>query len=62
MKSFISLEEARKIAKEMDEETKKIKNEYMDNNELKVNRDVDILLNEVVVNCMKLNFRTELGC
>lgn len=59
-KALYSLEEAREIAKRLTDETVQIKNEYMQNNPVVVNKDVDILLNEVLLKIIKHNFRSEL--
>jgi len=34
---------------------------YMHNNEVNINRDVEVLLNKVLIDCMKYNFKSELG-
>ena len=55
-----SLDEAREIAKRLTDETVQIKNDYMQNNPVIVNRDVEVLLNDVLLKIMKHNFRSEL--
>jgi hypothetical protein len=55
------LEDARVLAQKTLSLITSIKAKYMNRNAVKINKDVDILLNEVLVNIMKHNFRTELG-
>lgn len=55
-----TLEEARKIAKDLNEETKCIKDKYMNENDLKINKDAELLIKKVLVEIMKHNFKTEL--
>ncbi|WP_291567092.1 MULTISPECIES: hypothetical protein [unclassified Clostridium] len=59
-KGIHSLEEARKIAKMLSEETVKIKNDYMDSNKPMINKVVEDILNKVLLNIMKFNFKSEL--
>lgn len=56
-----TLEEARIIAKTYSDETYDIKTQYMLDNPLRVNKDVEILLNNVLVDIMKYNFKSELN-
>jgi DNA invertase Pin-like site-specific DNA recombinase len=49
-----------KIAKTLNDELYEMKTEYMENNPLKVNKEVDNILNSVLLNIMKYNFQTEL--
>jgi len=56
-----SLEEARILAKETLSLITSIKDKYMNRNKVEVNKEVDVLLNEVLLNIMKHNFITELG-
>jgi len=58
--SPIPLEEAREIARTTVEKAKKVKEDYMKNNEVKVNKDVEILMNMVTSNIIKQSFRKEL--
>lgn len=58
-KGFHTLGEARILAKAMDEETKKIREEYMTSNPLSINNHVDEVLNNVLVNVLKFNFKYE---
>jgi predicted nucleotidyltransferase len=59
-KNIHSLEEARKIAKELSKETKEIKDKYMNENKLEINKDAELLLRNVLIEIMKHNFKTEL--
>jgi predicted nucleotidyltransferase len=52
-----TLEEAREIAKRMNEETIKIREDYMKNNKVLIVNDVYNLLNNIIVDVMKLNFK-----
>lgn len=56
----ISLEQAREIAKTTVDKAKIVKENYMKNNEVKVNKDVDELTNIVMANVIKQSFRKEL--
>lgn len=55
-----SLEEARKIAKEKLDEVIEMKNEYMDTTPLSINRDVEDLMNRVLINVLKKSFVMDL--
>ena len=57
----ITLEEARRLAKENSDIMKELKDIYMTNTENVVNRDVDAIFKEVIVECMKENFRGEIN-
>lgn len=59
-KGIYTLEEAREIAKTLDQETNKIKNKYMKEHELLINHQCEDVLNDVLVNMIKFNFREEL--
>jgi len=59
-KNIHSLEEARKIAKELSKETKEIKDKYMNENKLEINKDAELLLRNVLIEIMKHNFKIEL--
>ena len=54
-----TLEEARNIAKTLNEETLNIKNEYMKNNPLQIGNEVGELLNSILVDAIKQNFISE---
>jgi len=60
-KGIHSLEEAREIAKRLDKETNKIKSDYMNNNPVKINKECEDILNEVLIDIMKHNFKCELS-
>jgi predicted nucleotidyltransferase len=60
-KGIHSLEEAREIGKRLCDETYQLKTEYMNNNSLQVNKECENLLNEVLVEIMKYNFKSELN-
>lgn len=61
VKKFIHpLDVAEEIASTLVNETVEIKNEYMKTHEVYVNKEVEHLLHEVLLNIMKLNFKTEL--
>lgn len=55
-----SLEEARILAKTLTDETVKIKNDYMTTNSVKVNKECEDILNQVLLKIMKHNFISEL--
>ena len=55
------LEDARVLAQKTLSLITSIKAKYMNRNAVKINKDVDILLNEVLVNIVKHDFKTELG-
>lgn len=55
-----SLDEARKIAKEKLDETIEMKNVYMNTTPLSINRDVENLMNGVLINVLKKSFVMEL--
>jgi predicted nucleotidyltransferase len=56
-KGLHTLEEARIIAKTMDEEISRIKKDYMQNEKLVVNNQVEQILNDVLVYIMRINFK-----
>lgn len=60
-KGVHTLEEARVIAKTLSDETYQIKNDYMNNNPICIDKEVDYILNNVLVDIMKHNFITELN-
>lgn len=55
-----SLEEARELAKNLSSETMSIKDKYMNKNPVKIDRECEVILNDVLVNIMKHNFISEL--
>lgn len=55
-----TLEEARQIAKSMLDDTIRRKNAYMENNPLVINKFVEELMNEVLINILKKSFVLEL--
>ena len=59
-KGLHTLDEARIIAKELDKETCQIKNQYMKEHEIQVNHKVEEILNDVLINVMRYNFKSEL--
>lgn len=58
-KGIHSLEEARMLAENTDKETKEIKTQYMEKNRLCVDKEVEPLLNTVLVDIIKFRFREE---
>ena len=48
-------------AHELSQNLKALKDQYLEENEIKQNIDIDTLLNDVCVKCMKLNFLYYLG-
>ena len=60
-KGIHSLEEAREIAKTLCDETYQIKTDYMNNNPSQINKECETILNEVLIDIMKHNFKCELG-
>lgn len=60
-RSIHTLEEAREIAKRLSDETHKIKTEYMKYTPLQVNKECEDILNTVLLNIMKHNFKCELS-
>jgi len=57
---YYKLEDARKIAKATDKETKFIKDDYLQNNKLIVNKDIEKLFENVVIESFKKKFRGDL--
>lgn len=55
-----TLEEAKRFCKTHLENMQRVRDVYLNNNEFEVNKEVDELMNEVVVNCMKENFTSYL--
>ena len=55
-----SLEEARIVAKKLCDETVKIKNDYMMNNSVQIDKECEVILNGVLLDIMKHNFKYEL--
>jgi predicted nucleotidyltransferase len=60
-KGLYKLDEAREMAKRLSDETHKIKNDYMMQNPLVIDKRVEYLLNEVLLDIMKFNFKSELS-
>jgi len=60
-KGLYNLEEARKIAQGLTNKIVNIKNEYMRNNALFVNKECENILNNVLLDIMKYNFQIELN-
>lgn len=58
---YILLKKTRVIAKTLSDETYQIKNDYMNNNPICIDKEVDYILNNVLVDIMKHNFITELN-
>ena len=56
-----NLDEARKVATETKDFIINYKKEYMDTHQLEVNKDVDNMLNGILFEILKENFKTELG-
>ena len=59
-KGFYTLDEAREVAQSMVGDTRFVKDRYMEENEPKTDKGVDELLNSVLLDIMKLNFKSEL--
>ena len=57
-----NLEKARIVAKNTLNEINEIKKHYIETQSVKINKDVEILINKVLVGIMKCNFKLELGC
>ena len=57
-----SLKEARIVAKNTLDEINKIKKYYMETQSLKINKDVKFLLNKILIDVIKYNFKIKLGC
>ena len=60
-RSIHTLAEARNIAKILSDDTHNLKTIYMMDNPLCVNKEVESILNGVLVNIMKYNFKSELS-
>lgn len=56
-----SLEEARKIADNCMFITKDVKQKYMDTHEVVIDREVDTIMNNVLINVLKYAFKKEIG-
>lgn len=59
-KGFHSLQEARNIAENMTKEIREIRDKYMNENPNNIDHDVEMIMNEVVVDILKLYFREQL--
>jgi hypothetical protein len=55
-----TLDEARKLAKTLSDETYQIKTDYMNNNPVHIDNEVDKILNKVLVDILRYNFKQEL--
>ena len=51
-----TLEEAKIFCKTHLDNMQKVRSAYLSNNEVEVNKEVDELMNKVVIDCMKENF------
>jgi hypothetical protein len=60
-KGIHTLAEAREIAKTLSDETYQIKTDYMNNNQVHIDNEVDEILNSVLVDILKYNFKNELS-
>lgn len=60
-KGLHTLIEAREIAKILSDETYQIKTDYMNNNPVQIDNEVDEILNNVLVDILKYNFKQELS-
>lgn len=56
-----TLEQAREIAKQLDDETNAIKEEYIINHEHVINEDTGKLIDDVVVNVIRASLKKEIG-
>lgn len=56
-----SLEEAREIADNSEEIVKKVKQQYMDTNEITIDHEVEAIMNNVLINVLKYAFKKEIG-
>ena len=59
-RDFYDLKQARKVAIELVESSAKIKKIYMESVQLNVNKDVEFLLNDVLINIMKEHLKNEI--
>lgn len=55
-----SLEEAREIANNCEATVKDIKQKYMDTHEVVINKEVDKIMNDVLINILKYSFKKEI--
>jgi hypothetical protein len=60
-KGIHTLAEAREIAKTLSDETYQVRNYYMNNNQVHIDNEVDEILNSVLVDILKYNFKNELS-
>lgn len=56
-----SLEEARQLANKIEKEVKFIKEEYMNNHPLIIDKNVEKIMNDVLINVLKHSFKKEIG-
>ena len=57
-----SLHEARRLANEVEQQVKSIKQEYMDNNPVVIDTEVEDIMNNVLIEVLKFSFKKEIGC
>ena len=55
-------EEARELAEKIENGVKAIKQEYMDNNPLVIDKEVEDIMNNVLIEVLKFSFKKEIGC
>ena len=55
------LEEARELAEKIENGVKAIKQEYMDNNPLVIDKEVEDIMNNVLIEVLKFAFKKEIG-
>lgn len=60
-KGIHTLEEARVLAKSLSDETHQIKTDYMNNNPVCIDKECEDILNEVLLEIIKHNFKCELS-
>lgn len=60
-KYVYSLEEARELAKKIENGVKAIKQEYMDNNPPVIDKEVEDIMNNVLIEVLKFAFKKEIG-
>jgi hypothetical protein len=56
-----SLEQAREIANLCESIVKDIKQKYMDNNSLVIDKEVDDIMNNILIEVLKFSFKKEIG-
>lgn len=60
-KGLYSLDEARRIADTTENQVKLIKQHYMDNHPLVIDKGVDVIMNNVLIEVLKYSFKKEIG-